>query len=118
MSARALALGGILALLLLQWRWHAQIAPPTAAAPALLVALYCLPMLPCLWLLLRGDRRAPLVGAIAALLYFCHGVMFAVGVPALRGPALIETALSLVVIVAASWNGLRARLARKPDAKA
>lgn len=117
MSARALALGGILALLLLQWRWHAQIAPPTAVAPSVLAALYCAPMLPCLWLLLRGDRRAPLVGAIAALLYFCHGVMFAAGVPALRGPALIEIALSLVVIVAASWNGMRARFTRNRDSQ-
>jgi len=115
MSARALALAAVLALLLLQWRWHAMIAPPTAVAPWALAALYCLPMLPCLWLLLRGHRAAPLVGAIAALLYFCHGVMFATGTPALRGPALTEIALSLIVIFAASWDGLRARFARKSN---
>ncbi|HEY2347033.1 MAG TPA: DUF2069 domain-containing protein [Xanthomonadaceae bacterium] len=115
MSARALALAGILALLLLQWRWHTAIAPPTAIAPWLLAVFYCIPMLPCLWLLLRGHRAALLVGAIAALLYFCHGVMFATGVPALRGPAIIEVALSVIVVVASSWGGLRARFARKPD---
>jgi uncharacterized membrane protein len=115
MSARALALAGILGLLLLQWRWHAQIAPPTAVAPWALVALYCLPMLPCLWLLLRRHRAALLVGAIGALLYFCHGVMFAMGAPALRGPGMIEVALSVLVVVAASWNGMRARFARKSN---
>ena len=114
MSSRALALGGIFGLLLLQWRWHAMIAPPTSTAPWTLVALYCLPMLPCLILLALRHRAALLLGAIAALLYFCHGVMFAVGEPLLRGPALTEVALSVIVVVAASWNGLRARFARKP----
>jgi uncharacterized membrane protein len=113
MSSRALALGGILGLLLLQWRWHAMIAPPTAAAPWTLATLYSLPLLPCLILLALHRRTALLVGAIAALLYFSHGVMFAFGEPALRAPALTEVALSVIVIVAASWNGLRARFARK-----
>jgi uncharacterized membrane protein len=113
MSARALALGGILGLLLLQWRWHAMIAPPSSVAPSMLVTIYCLPMLPCLILLALRHRAAMLVGAIAALLYFCHGVMFAFGEPALRAPALTEVALSVIVVVAASWNGLRARFARK-----
>ena len=116
MSSRALALAGILGLLLLQWRWHAQIAPPATVSPWLLVALYCLPLLPGVALFARGHRGAALVGAIAALLYFCHGVMFAMGAPPLRGPAVIEIVLSVLVIVAASWNGLRARFARKPKA--
>ncbi len=113
MSSRALALGGILGLLLLQWRWHAMIAPPASVAPAALVAIYCLPLLPCLILLALRRRTALLVGAIASLLYFSHGVMFAFGEPALRVPALTEVALSLIVVVAASWNGLRARFAHK-----
>lgn len=115
MSSRALALAAVLAMLLLQWRWHAVIAPPTAVPPWTLVTLYSLPLLPCLWLALRGHRSAPLAGAIAALLYFCHGVMFAMGAPLLRGPALIEIALSLAIVFAASWNGLRARFMRKAD---
>lgn len=115
MSARALALAGVLGLLLLQWRWHAMITPPTAIAPWVLVLFYCLPMLPCLLLLAVGHRAALLVGAIGALLYFCHGVMFAVGEPALRAPAATEIVLSVLVIVAASWTGLRTRFARKKD---
>ena len=113
MSSRALALAGILGLLLLQWRWHAVIAPPPTIAPWALVVLYCLPMLPSLWLLALRHRLALLVGAIGALLYFLHGVMFAMGVPALRVPALTEIALSLLVIVASSWNGMRSRFAKK-----
>ncbi|MBS0213684.1 MAG: DUF2069 domain-containing protein [Proteobacteria bacterium] len=114
MSARALALSATLALLLLQWQWHARIAPPTAAAPWALALLYAVPLLPGLWMFARGHRGAPLVAAIAALLYFCHGVMFAMGTPALRTPASIEIALSLIAIFAASWSGLRARFMRKP----
>ena len=117
MSARALALGGILGLLLQQWRWHAMIAPPRSVAPWALVAIYCLPLLPCLVMLALRRRAALLVGAIAALLYFCHGVMFAFGEPALRAPALTEIALSVIVIVAASWNGLRARFAKRGQSK-
>ncbi|MBS0462124.1 MAG: DUF2069 domain-containing protein [Proteobacteria bacterium] len=113
MSSRALAIAATLALLLLQWRWHAQLAPPAAVAPWALATFYSLPLLPCLWLALRRNVNAPLAGAIAALLYFCHGVMFAMGAPPLRGPALIEIALSLTVVFAASWNGLRARFLRR-----
>lgn len=115
MSARAYALGGIFGLLLLQWRWHATIAPSPSIAPWALVVLYCLPMLPCLTLLALRHRAALLAGAIAALAYFSHGVMFAYGEPALRTPALTEIALSVIVVVAASWNGLRARFSNREE---
>ena len=116
MSSRALALGGILGLLLLQWRWHTAIVPAAGATPWVLVALYGLPLLPCLLLLAMRHRAALLVGAIGALLYFCHGVMFAFGEPALRAPAATEIVLSVLVIVAASWPGLRARFSRNNPA--
>jgi uncharacterized membrane protein len=58
---------------------------------------------------------ALIVGAMATLLYFCHGVMFALGEPALRAPALTEVALSVLVVVAASWGGLSKRFAKKAD---
>jgi uncharacterized membrane protein len=117
MIARALALAGIFGLLLLQWLWHAWIAPPLSVAPWIYAAFFCIPLLPSLWLLARRHRAALLVGAIAALLYFCHGVMVAMSVPQLRMLGLVETALSVLVVVAASWNGLRARFGRKPVAE-
>ena len=109
-----LALVGILGLLLLQWLWHGVIAPPLSVSPWIYAAFFSLPMLPSLLLLARRHRAALLVGALAALLYFCHGVMVAMGVPPLRTLALAEIALSVLVVVAASWNGLRSRFARKP----
>lgn len=117
MSARALALGGILGLLLLQFRWHAMIAPPATLAPWAFAAFYCIPLLPSLVLLALRRPSALLVGAIAALLYFCHGVMFAFGAPVLRAPAFTEIALSVLVVVAASWGGLSARFAKKKQEK-
>jgi uncharacterized membrane protein len=116
MSARALALAGILSLLLLQWQWHAVMTPPTNVSPWVLAAFYCMPLLPSLLLLALRHRAALLAGGIGALLYFCHGIMFLMGVPALRTPALIEVVLSVLVILASSWNGLRARFAHKPVA--
>ena len=113
MSARALALGAVLGLLLLQWRWHAMVAPPSGVAGWELALLYCVPLLPCLWLLAMRRRSALLVGSIAALLYFCHGVMFAVGEPAFRILGLTEAILSVMVIVASSWSGLRGRFAQR-----
>jgi len=109
-----LALGGIFGLLLLQWWWHAVIAPPLSVTPWIYAAFFCIPLLPSLWLLARRRRAARLVGALAALLYFCHGVMVAMSVQQLRMLALAEVALSVLVVVAASWNGLRARFTRKP----
>jgi len=114
MIARALALAGIFGLLLLQVIWHGVIAPPLSVSPWLYAAFFCSPLLPSLLLLGRRHRAALLVGALAALLYFCHGVMVAMSVPLLQALALAEIALSVLVVVAASWNGLRARFARKP----
>jgi len=114
MIARVLALAGLFGLLLLQWLWHHWIAPPLSVAPWIYAAFFCIPLLPSLWLLALRHRASLLVGALAALLYFCHGVMVAMSVPQLERLALIEIALSVLVVVAASWNGLRARFTRKP----
>jgi uncharacterized membrane protein len=114
MIARTLALAGIFGLLLLQVLWLGVIAPTGPGSPAIYIAFMCMPMAPALILLIRRHRAALLVGAIAALLYFCHGVMVAMSEPPVRALALVEVALSVLVVVAASWNGLRSRFARKP----
>ena len=114
MIARTIALLGIFGLLLLQVLWHAVMAPPLSATPWIYAAFFCIPLLPALFLFALRHRAAFLAGGVAALLYFCHGVMVAMSVPQLNGLALTEVALSVLVVVAASWNGLRARFARKP----
>ena len=107
---------GIASLLALQIVWHAWLFPPMSAPPWLITALFALPLLPSTWMLIRRDRHAPFWGAVAALLYFCHGLMEAWATPDVRWLALTETALSVLLIFAASWGGLKARFARKNSA--
>ncbi len=115
MIARILALSGLIALIAWQWMWHAMIAPPLSVSPTLYAAFFCLPMVPFLLLMACRHRAAMLFGALAALLfYFPHGVMEAMVDPQVRTLALCEVAISVLAIFAASWNGLRARFARKP----
>ena len=113
MSVRVLALAGIAALLALQLLWHGLWIPPHSTSPWLYALFFCLPLVPALWLALRGRSTAAFAGALAALLYFSHGVMEAMSAPAERRLALAEIVLSIWVILAASWPGLRGRFRKK-----
>ena len=109
MSSRFAALIGVVALLALQLLWHAIWMPPRSASPWLYALFFCLPLVPALWLALRGASAAAFAGALAALLYFCHGVMESMTASAGRRLALAEIVLSIWVILAYSWPGLRGR---------
>ena len=118
MSSRVFALAGIAALLALQLLWHGIWMPPRSASPWLYALFFCLPLVPALWLALRGRSTAAFAGALAALLYFCHGVMEAMSISPDRRLALIEIVLSIGVILAYSWPGLRGRFRKKmPSAR-
>lgn len=108
----------MLALLILLLAWHLWLAPSTAAPAWAMAAFFSLPLLPGLLLALAGHRRAGFWGAMAALLYFNHGVMVAWSDPDVRWLGLLEALASTVIVVAASWDGLKARRAarRKPPA--
>jgi uncharacterized membrane protein len=93
--------------------WHCLLAPPLRLPRALAAALHLAPLLPALALLLLRRRAATFWGAVAALLLFCHGVSEAWSQPAARALAGAEILLSVALVFAASWNGLRARLARR-----
>ena len=80
-------------------------------AAAMLV--FALPPLLMAWLVWRGNPRAGLVSGLLALLWFSHGVLVAWVRPAELLPALLEVLLAVVVVLAASLPGLRARFARK-----
>jgi uncharacterized membrane protein len=69
------------------------------AGPPLLLALGA-------W---RGGSRAAFWAGVLALAWFSHGVMVAWSRPPERELALVEIALALVVVFAASLPGLRAR---------
>jgi uncharacterized membrane protein len=111
-AARA-AGAGIVALAALQVVWHGWLAPPASVAAWPMAVAFVAPMLPALVLLLLRHRRAAFWGAVAALLYFCHGVMVAFVAPGERALGLAEAALSALLIVAASWDGLGRRFARR-----
>ncbi|GAB2511160.1 DUF2069 domain-containing protein [Lysobacter humi (ex Lee et al. 2017)] len=57
----------------------------------------------------RGASRAGFWAGVLALAWFSHGIMVAWTRPAELGHALVEIALSLVVVGAASLPGLRSR---------
>jgi len=62
---------------------------------------------------LAGSARAAFWAGVLGLLLFCHGVMIAWSEPAERMPALAATALSVALVFASSWPGLRARFGRR-----
>ena len=111
-ASRTAALA-IVALAALQLAWHGWLAPPVEAAPWALAVFFLLPILPALVLTLLGHRRAGFWGALAALLYFSHGVMVAWSSPGETALGLVQAALSAVLVVAASWDGMRARFNKK-----
>ncbi|HET6397688.1 MAG TPA: DUF2069 domain-containing protein [Pseudoxanthomonas sp.] len=71
--------------------------------------VFALPPLLLAWPAWRGGRRAAFWAGVLALFWFSHGVMAAWSHPAQRAWAWAEIVLSLVVVVASSWPGLRAR---------
>ncbi len=87
-----LALTGLIVLQLL---WHGWANPvPAEAAADLSLAL--LPLLPIAAAWAFKGKGPWVYGGIAALIYFCHGVMEAVVTPATRGWSGTEVALCLV----------------------
>lgn len=111
--AKQLTAVGILGLFVLQLAWHGWLAPPVHSPPWAMALFFAAPILPALVLLALRHRRAGFWGALAALLYFSHGVMAAWASPDVRGLALLQVALSALLVVAASWDGMRGRFARR-----
>ena len=103
-AARRAAVVALLALAATQWLWHGT----TLAA-----AVYSLPLL-LLGLLLASRRPNGWFWAgVLALPYLVHGSVEAFASPAHRAPALAEALLAGSLVVAVSWDGMRARFAGK-----
>lgn len=113
MSRAALASACIAALFALALCWQLWWFPPERVPAWLAAALHALPMLPALALTLLRRRSAAFWGGLGALFTFCHGVSEAWADAALRSAGLAEAALSVTLVMAASWGGLRQRLARR-----
>ncbi|HET8943045.1 MAG TPA: DUF2069 domain-containing protein [Rudaea sp.] len=109
-------LAALIALVVLQIVWHGLFLPAaTRAQTGLTLIVAVVPLLPGLWTCRRNLRRGVLIGGIVCLFYFCHGVSTAYADPEARVPALIETALSLIVIGALGWDARHYK--RKPKAE-
>jgi uncharacterized membrane protein len=107
-SSTRVLVASLLALSALYVAWFGRQPDPWAelvvfALPPLLLAIGR-------W---RGRRTAGYWASVLGLFWFSHGVMVAWSRPAEAGYAWGEIVLALVVIFAASWSGLRARLGRK-----
>ncbi|PIV33596.1 MAG: DUF2069 domain-containing protein [Lysobacterales bacterium CG02_land_8_20_14_3_00_62_12] len=94
---------GLILLALLQGVWYGLLAPASNLTASAAIALALLPFALPLLGATRDPRTGLLLGALVALLYFCHGVMEAWANPAVRLLALTEIALSLWIIALAGW---------------
>ena len=112
MSAAArVNLGSVLLLLMLQLAWHGMLRW-TGGNTGLLVVLG-VPLAGVLLLHLARRRSARFWSGVVALLTFCHGITEAWTLAGARVPGLAEAALSALAVTSASWDGLKARRARK-----
>ncbi|TYT23160.1 DUF2069 domain-containing protein [Luteimonas viscosa] len=75
--------------------------------------VFVLPLVLLLGGALLGSPKAAFWAGVLGLLLFCHGVMTAWSEPGQRPFALAATALSVLLVFASSWPGLRARFGRR-----
>lgn len=108
MKARAIRVGGLLALAAVYACWFARDAHAIAA-----LLVFALPPALCAVAVAAGRRTAAFWSGVFALAWFSHAVMVAWTRPAERGFAFAALALSLLIVLAASLPGLRARFAGK-----
>jgi len=109
MITERIGVGAWIALVALQFAWYLWLAPPTGGSPLVALALSVPVLLLPLFALRTSVRRALLWVGVAALFYFCHGVVAAWVAPAARVPALIESALCVVLIGALGWSAWSAK---------
>ena len=92
-----------LTLLFVAWFWHEPVAVLVFALPAAALAVAAL----------SGAARAGFWAGVVALAWFSHGVMVAWTRAPERGFALVEVVLAVLIVLAASVPGLRARFSRR-----
>mgnify|MGYP001453187079 CR=1 FL=1 len=108
---------GIFSLLAYQIFWHGLLAPPDKLPVWLVCLFFTLPLLPICLLVFLKHRTFAFWGGTLALFYFSHGVMEAWTVRDIWPLGIGEAAISVWVIIAASWDGMKARFAKKTAEK-
>lgn len=101
----------VLALLLLQPLWHGWLHPPQRLPVWLVLSVALLPLLLPAIAVARRRPGALFLCGLVGLLYFCHGVAEAWSNPDERVPALLEVALSLLLVGAIALAGRQRRRA-------
>lgn len=107
--AQKLAVGLQVLLCGLLVAWFTWLQPPSAVAALPALAVMLVPSIPGLLLGAFGRRSAAFWCGVSGLFYFSHGVMEAWTVSDTLWLGLAEAALATAVVVAASWDGVRAR---------
>ena len=102
--ALRIATTALVVLLALQLLWHAWLAPPKPGLLVPTLVLATAPLLLGLWIAAKSLRRGVLIGGMACLFYFSHGIseLWSGALP--RWPAAIEVVLALVVVLAMGWD--------------
>lgn len=109
MNIRQVMVVALLALSGLFIAWFGRQPSPLAA-----LVVFALPPLALAAAALHGRRKAAFWAGVLALGWFSHGVMVAYTRAPERGFAIAEIVLAVVIVLAASLPGLRARFAKKP----
>lgn len=105
--ARGLLIGALIALTGLYLLWFG--ATP---APWIALAVFALPPAALAMAALRGRRQAGFWAGVLALAWFSHGIMVAWTRAPERLFACAEIVLALLIVLAASLPGLRARFGK------
>lgn len=96
--SRALVSGLYLALIALQFAWHALLPPPNGAGKWWLALLAAAPLLLPLKGLLKGSLRSMTWAGYLAMLYLVIGVMEAWANPDQRYPALAQVFIVIAFV--------------------
>jgi uncharacterized membrane protein len=105
---------GIFSLLALQVLWHFFLAPPIKIPAWFVTSVFVIPLLPVCVLIFIKHRSFAFWGGTLALFYFSHGVMEAWSDRDIWQLGIAEAMLSVWVIIASSWDGMKARFTKKP----
>jgi uncharacterized membrane protein len=111
--AKRYAVLGIFSLMLWMVAWLTWLSPSEVLPKSVATGLAITPMLPAALLALFRRPSAVFWGGVAALLYFCHAITELWTVPDIWPMPLVELLLSLWIIFAGNWDGLKAKLFKR-----
>jgi uncharacterized membrane protein len=111
--AKRYAVLGIFSLMLWMVAWLTWLSPSEVLPKSVATGLAIAPMLPAALLALFRRPSAVFWGGVAALLYFCHAITELWTVPDIWPMPLVELLLSLWIIFAGNWDGLKAKLFKR-----